>query len=140
MSFLVNGFGKGINPYDNSSESSFTLHQWKPNLCLWSWNEASIGSGDRHLCNYFGKCATSYRKDPINPEEPPFIRQEDPGDKEGQRFYFLDLLAYPGFFIINDEFGKCVGIYGNTDQDVAEVRAMLCDPSEAGQRWKWTYP
>jgi len=140
MGHLVNGFGKGIFPYVGSNKSGFTLHQGRADHTSWSWNEPSIGSGDRHLCNHFGMCATSYKIDPIRPNEPSFIRQEDPKDTEGQRFYFLELLAHPGFFIIKEEFGKCLAIYGNTDRVMSEVRALDCNPLEAGQRWKWSYP
>ena len=83
-----------------------------PDWISWSWNEASLGSGDRHLRNKLGKCLVSYphiRSDPylikIDPgintrRDPPYVRQDAPADKEGQRFYLLDLLTYPGFFII----------------------------------------
>lgn len=68
------------------------------------------------------------------------MRQEPLKDMEGQRYNCLELPAYPGFFIIKDEFGKCVGIYGNTNRAAAKVRAIDCNPSEAGHRWKWSYP
>ncbi len=141
MGYLINGFGKGIFPYGGSDKSNYTLHQEQADFMSWSWNESSLGSGDRHLCNSLGKCATSYNIDPIVPNGPSFIRQDDYYmNKEAQKFYFVELPAYLGFFIIKDEFGQCVAIYGNTDRIMAEVRAMNCNPSEAGQRWKWSYP
>lgn len=138
MGYLINGFGKGIFPYGGSSLSGYYLHQGQADYTSWSWNEVSLGSGDRHLCNNYGKCATSYRR--VRPGEPSYIIQEDPKDIEGQRFYFLELVSHPGFFIIKEEFGKCLGIDGNTDRVMSGVRAIDCNPLEAGQRWKWSYP
>ena len=60
-------------------------------------------------------------------------------DKKGQRFNFVKVPHHPGFFLIKDEFGTCVSIYGNTDRLMAEVRALDYNPSEAGQHWKWSY-
>ena len=140
MGRLVNGFGKGIFPYGGSKKSNFTLHQGDPNHTLWSWHETSLGSGDRHLCNSLGKCATSYKIDPVRPRHPPAIKQDDYTNKGDQRFDFLELPADPGFFIIKDEFGKCLAVNGNTDWVMSGIRPLDCKPSEAGQRWKWSYP
>ena len=139
MGHLVNGFGKGIFPYVGSNKSGFTLHQGRADHTSWSWNEPSIGSGDRHLCNHFGMCATSYKRGPKQ-KEPLCIKQENPADKLGQRFDFLELPDYPGFFIIKDDFGTCVAIHGNTNRAMSEIRAINCNSSQAGQCWRWSYP
>ena len=124
LRFLVNGFGKGIGPYQRQAIDGYTIHQGNPDWISWSWNEASLGSGDRHLCNKLVKCLVSYphiRSDPylikIDPgintrRDPPYVRQDEPADKEGQIFYLLDLLTNPGFFIIKDEFEKSSAFMG----------------------------
>jgi len=126
-----------MTPYGGKPSHGSMLLQWKANATSWSWNEATVGSGDRHLCNEYNKCATSSRKDPSKPNETPRIRQKNYTDEEGQRFNFLDLPAYPGFFLIKDEFETCVGIFGNRDSYSIGVGAIDCNPSEASQRWKW---
>jgi len=126
-------------PYYDSRDDGSILLQTKMTAMLWSWNEASVGSGERHLCNQYKFCATSSRKDPSNPNET-HIKQKNYTDKEGQRFEFLDLPAYPGFFLIKDEFETCIGINENTVVYAASVRAVDCNPTEAGQRWKWRFP
>jgi len=65
------------------------------------------------------------------------LKQWDYSDDENKRFYFLDSLTHPGFYVIKDEFGKCVGVPENTDKDGAEIWACYCNSSDAGQRWQW---
>ena len=69
---------------------------------LWSWNDASSGSGDRHLCNGHRKCATSH-ENPTTPDAA--IIQSDHVDIARQRFTFLDGASAkrPGFYLIKND-------------------------------------
>lgn len=95
LRFLVNGFGKGFGPYQGKVIDGYTIRKGKPDWISWSWNEASLGSRDSHLCNKLGKGLVSYplisldpyliKIDPgINTKRgPPYARQDEPADKEG---------------------------------------------------------
>ena len=152
MANLINGYGKGFNVYWDQPGAGWSLIQWdtrgsnsKGNV--WSWNEASLGSGDRHLCNGFGKCVASWKTDvlenngTLNWDQMGWVllKQWDYSDEENQRFYFLDSLTHPGFYVIKDEFGKCIGVPENADKNGSEIRTCYCNSSEAGQRWQWHY-
>lgn len=151
MANLINGHGKGFNVYWDQPDPGWTLIQWdtrgsysKGNI--WSWNESSLGSGTRHLCNGFGKCATSENTSVLrnngtssSNEMGRVLKQMDPSDEEDQRFYFLNSLTHPGFYVIKDEFGKCIGIQNNSDKIGAEIQALNCNPSNAGQLWQWLF-
>jgi len=134
---LINGLGKCATVYGNSGRNGYNLLQWDCNHhekgMLWSWNESSLGSGDRHLCNAHGKCAASRANSPSNVD----IFQWEHLEEAGQRFYFLDSLAHPGFYLIRNDHGKCMAVPGNTDRNGAEIHARDCNVSEAGQHWKW---
>ena len=58
-------------------------------------------------------------------------------NEQGQKFTFVDSLTHPGFYVIKNDHGKCLSVKGNTNQTGAEIWADDCNPSEAGQRWKW---
>ena len=152
MANLINGHGKGLKIEKDGYLSGRKLNQGDirgsyTNGNKWSWNEASLGSGDRHLCNGFEKCATSWKSNVLpnngnlNWDQMGWVllKQWDYSDEEGQRFNFLDSLTHPGFYTIKDEFGKCVGVPENTDKDGAEIWACSCNSSDAGQRWQWNY-
>ncbi len=105
-----------------------------------------MGSGDRHLCNGFGNCATSKKtinvlenNGTLNWNQMGWVplTERNYSDDESQRFYFLDSLTYPGFYVIKDEFGKCISVPENLDRDGAKIWASYCNSSEAGQLWKW---
>ena len=55
MTNLINAFGKFAAVGGDRSTNDALLVQWDcvPNqkAQLWSWNEVSLGSTDRHLCN-----------------------------------------------------------------------------------------
>ncbi len=114
---------------------------------VWSYNETSLGSGDRHLCDNLGKCVTSKKTNVL--ENNGTLNWEQMGwahlkllnysDVEDQRFYFIDSLTYPGFYVIKDEFGKCISVPEKMDRDGAEIWATNCNASEAGQLWQWYY-
>ena len=154
MGNLINGHGKGLSVYSRRSGPGFSLVQWDTRGSihisdLWSWNETSLGSGDRSLCNGFGKCATSIEtkvsknSGTLNSDQMgrhnKLIQLDYSSNEEGQQFYFLNLVTHPGFYAIKDKFGKCIGVPENTDKDWAEIRACYCNSSEAGQRWQWHY-
>jgi len=150
MANLINGYGKGFK-IDRDRPHKFWLFlqgdtrgsHIKGNK--WSYNETSLGSGDRHLCNGYGLCAASWNTT-VLPKNGTLIwdqlgwiplRQWVYSNEEGQRFYFLDSLTHPGFYVIKDEFGKCVGVPENTDRNEAELWICYCNSSDAGQRWQW---
>ena len=152
MGNIINGRGKGFTVYGGSSAGGYILLELdnrgsssKENI--WSYNAPSLGSGNRHLCNGFGKCATSVKtnvlanKGTLNWDQIGWnkIKHWNPSDEESQKFYFLDSLTHPGFYVIKDAFGKCIGVPENTDKNGAEIRACYCNSSEATQRWKWHY-
>jgi len=152
MTNLINGHGKGFNVYWDKPDPGWILLQWDTRGSssegnIWSWNETSLGSGDRHLCNGFGKCATSAKTNflknngNLSSDEMGWVvlKQMDYSDEEGQRFCFLNSMTHPGFYVIKDEFGKCIGIPNNSNKNGAEIRAMYCNPSDTGQRWQWHY-
>ena len=126
---LVNGFGKCLNG-DSLQQSDCDPNE---NTMLWSWNEVSLGSRDRHICNGHGKCVAT----PYNSDETALQITYDHLDEHAQRFYLLDSLAHPGFYIIQNDYGKCLSVKGNTNETGAEIWVNHCNPSEAGQHWKW---
>jgi len=152
MANLINGHGKGFNIYWDQPHPGWTLIQWDTRGSysegnIWSWNETSLGSEDRHLCNGFGKCATPSNTNVLKSNGTlswdemgwAVLKQMDPSDEASQRFYFLNSLTHPGFYVIKDEFEKCVGIPNDSDKNGAEIRALYCNPSDASQRWQWHY-
>ena len=136
---LINGHGKcaAMNPRDWNSAS---MYQWNCNRIkdegmLWSWNENSLGSGDRHICNGRGKCVASHSDVAYKIH----LFGSYHKNERGQRFTFVDSPAHPGFWYIKNDHGKCFSIEGNSNETEAQIWANDCDPSEAGQRWKWHY-
>ena len=110
MVSLINALGKCAAVDGNYNMSGMFLLQWDcyPNQKgqIWSWNQASLGSADRHLCNGHGKCAASIYDSPLNG----LIIQWDPLDQEGQRYYFIDSPIRPGFYLIKNDHGKCISV------------------------------
>ena len=100
---------------------------------LFSWNQVSLGSKDRHLCHGKGFCAASSG----NVKESIHLSTWYPLDEHGQRFLFSYLLAYPGFYEIKNDHGKCLSVNENTNQSGAQIWVNDCNSSEEGQRWKW---
>ena len=97
---LINGHGKGFNVYWDQPSPGWTLVQWDTRGSIargnkWSWNETSLGSGDRHLCNGFRKCAASWKTSNVLPNNGILdydqmgwqkIKQWDYSDDESQKF------------------------------------------------------
>jgi len=73
----------------------------------WSWNQDSLGSKERHICNGHGKCAAS----PENNSSRTHLTQWEHLDESGQKYHFLDSHR-AGFYIIKNDFGNCLGIDG----------------------------
>jgi len=138
---LINGLGKCLNsggrPGYNNIRSGINLRQWDcdPSVqtMLYSWNQSTLGSSDRHICDGSGYCITTPGN--VNWSHPliAFIHR----NLTSQRFTFVDSLTLPGFYVIKNEHGKCLSVKGNTNQTGAQIWAATCNPSEAGQRWKW---
>ncbi len=152
MANLINGFDKGLAVYGDYSQSGYMLLQWENrdsnySSDVWNYNETSLGSRDRHLCNGFGKCATSKKtrvlenNGTMNWDQMGWVllKQRDYSGDESQRFYFLDSPTHPGFYVIKDEFGKCISVPDNMDNNGAEIWACRCNSSEGGQLWRWHY-
>ena len=93
----------------------------------------SLGSRDRHICNGHGKCVAT----PYNSADNALQIAYAHWDEHAQKFNLLDLSARPGFFVIKNDFGKCISVKGNTNQTGAQIWSNDCNPSEAGQLWKW---
>ena len=123
-----------------ASGNGYRLIQWtcKPNIkgMLWSWNEITLGSKDQHLCNAHGKCAAT----PNNSNSTVALIQWEHNGQESQKYFFVDLLDHPGFYLIRNEHGKCVGVPENTGRSGAEIHARDCNVNETGQQWKWNTP
>lgn len=138
MTNLINGMGKCLAITRDSSSSNSNLIQWDCNQhqkgMLWSWNKVPFGSGDRHLCNGFGKCAASPKNSPSTGD----LVQWDHFDEEGQRFQFLDAPGRPGFYLVKNDHGKCLAVRENKNRSGAKVYASDCKATEAGQHWKWS--
>lgn len=60
-----------------------------------------------------------------------WMKPLDYSDNESQRFYFCDSLTYPGFYIIKDEFGKCISVPENLDPTELKFEPLIAF-SEAG--------
>jgi len=129
---LINGLGKCLC-HDNDNYLYQCDCDPSHNGMLWSWNQVSLNSRDRHICDFIGKCVAS----PGNTYFEYQLIRHHHLDEEGQRFNFVDSLTHPGFYIIKNDHGKCLSVKGNTNRIGAEVLASDCNPLEAGQRWKW---
>ena len=131
---LINGLGKCLN-VNPKNQNDVQQSNCNPNdkTMLWSWNEVSLSSRDRHICNGHGKCVATPNNYANNALQIATFHY----DQHGQRFNLLDSLAYPGFFVIKNDHGKCLSVQGNTNQTGAQIWSNDCNPSEAGQRWKW---
>ncbi len=123
---LINALGKCLN-VNPKNQNDVQQSNCNPNdkTMLWSWNEASLASRDRHICNGHGMCLAI----PFNTANNELLIVY---------YHFLDLLAYPGFYIIKNDFGKCISVHDKTNRNGAEIWTNDCNPKEAGQRWKWS--
>ncbi len=134
---LVNDLGKCAAIDLDSSSNGAGMIQWDCNShqkrMQWSWNETSLGSGDRHLCNGHGKCAASPHNSPSNRS----LVQWDHINQEGQRFHFVDSPSQPGFYLIRNDHGKCLSVAKFKTNNGASISTNVCDSSEKGQNWKW---
>jgi len=114
--------------------AGINLHQWDCNTTihtmLWAWNQSTLGSRDRHICDGGKYCAAS----PSNVNWNHYLIAYYYTDQEGQRFTFLDSLTYPGFYIIKNDHGKCLSVPANTKRTGAEIWVDDFNPSKAGQR------
>ena len=139
MANLINALGKCAAVNRNFSINGAYLRQWDcyPNQKgqMWSWNQATLGSADRHLCNGHGRCAASICDSPSNG---PLI-QWDHFDQEGQRYYFIDSPIHPGFYLIKNDHGKCISVFENAYWNGAYILVGDCNATLAGQNWKWKY-
>ena len=126
----MNGFGKcasaiggwGMEQLDCDRKKDESESDRKK--MLWSWNETSLGSMDKHLCNYYHRCVACDK----------FAAEGTPS----QKFNFVDSKTHPGFYsIMNEHSGKCLAVKGNTNEFGAEIWVDNCKSSDAGQRWKW---
>ncbi len=130
---LINGFGKCVGEDALRPD----MYQWDcdpSNIkMLWSWNQVSLGSNDRHLCNGGGFCAASNANFDGSIHLLVFYHLNE----QGQRFSFVDSPTHPGFYAIRNDYGKCLSVEGNTNKTKAPVWVHDCNSSEAGQRWKW---
>jgi len=138
MANLMNALGKCAAVDGGSDWNSVRLIQWDcyPNQKYqsWSWNQASLGSADRHLFNGFGKCAGSMSNSPLNG----LLIQWYPVDEEGQRYYFIDSPNRPGFNLIKNDHGRCLSVFGNVIWGGTSIYVEDCNAALAGQNWKWT--
>ena len=100
---------------------------------FWSWNDVTLGSRDRHICNGHEMCVATPADSADNALQIAYYHS----DEHAQRFNLLDSVAHPGFYIIKNDHGKCLSVRGNTNQIGAQIWSNDCNPSEAGQRWKW---
>jgi len=136
---LINGFGKCVISGDSPSIGGILMHQWDCNSvkdikrASWSWNEVSLGSRDRHICNGEGMCVATEGNGNYGGHQVAYYHL----DEEGQRFQLDDSLAHPGFFVIENDYGKCLSVPENKDRNGAQIFVSDCNPIEAGQRWKW---
>ncbi len=114
--------------------AGINLHQWDCNTTihtmLWAWNQSTLGSRDRHICDGGKYCAAS----PSNVNWNHYLIAYYYTDQESQRFTFLDSLTYPGFYIIKNDHGKCLSVPANTKRTGAEIWVDDFNPSKAGQR------
>ena len=132
---LINGFGKCFS----TPGHDYYLYQWNCNPSndemLWSWNQVSLGSKDRHICNGKGLCVASHSN--VNWSIHLLVYHHS--DEHGQRFSFADSPTHSGFYVIKNDHGKCLSVKGNTTLTGAQIWAEVCNPLEVGQRWKWQY-
>jgi len=143
MGHLVNGFGKCFAlDFDDIYNGRFVC-QWE---CfpaghkgqLWGWNEVSLGSKDKHLCNALGKCASVRFNDSIT-ISPDLFQWDHLEGADGQKFDFFVSLARPGFYLIKNSNGKCISVPEKTNSHGARIHVSDCNASEPGQNWKWNY-
>jgi len=138
---LINSLGKCLNsgnhPGHNNINAGINLRQWdcdpSVNTMLYSWNQSNLGSKDRHICDGSGYCVnTPGNKNWSHPLTAFYHKNQT-----SQKFTFIDSLTHPGFYTIKNDYGKCISVKGNTNKTRAQIWADICNPSEAGQLWKW---
>jgi len=138
---LINGLGKCINSGDKPGHHDIMkgifLYQLDcdktVDTMLWSWNQSILGSRDRHICDGDGFCITTAGDS--NGNHHLIVYYHSNG--HAQKFSFVNSTTHPGFYVIKNDHGKCLSVKGSTNQTGAEIWADDCNPSEAGQRWKW---
>jgi len=128
---LINSLGKCVR-VDSTYVYQFDCDQ-SNNGMLWSWNQISFGSSDRHICNAHGKCLASVDNRNWSMHLIAFTHRNE----QGQKFNFVDSSDHPGFYIIKNDHGKCLSVNGNTNKNGAHIWVNDCNPSEMGQHWKW---
>ena len=57
-------------------------------------------------------------------------------EEAGQKYTFAASSA-PGYTLIKNGHGKCIGLNVNTAAVGVKIVATDCRPAEAGQQWKW---
>ena len=134
---LINGLGKCAAIYKKDKKTDW-MRQWdcdlkKDKAMLWSWNETTLGSKDRHICNGLHQCVASLS----NVDWSNHLIVWKHSNAEGQRFNFVGSRTHPGFYAVKNDHGMCLSVKGNTNRNGAEIWADECKSSEAGQRWKW---
>ena len=140
---LINGHGKCLNSGDrpgyNNIHFGIHLHQWdcdpSVHTMLWSWNQSTLGSRDRHICDGSKYCVTT----PGNVKWSHYLIAFNHGNQKSQKFTFIDSLTHPGFYVIKNDHGKCISVQGNTNKTRAQIWAGDCNPLKTGQRWTWHY-
>jgi len=100
---------------------------------MWSWDDDTLGSSDQHICNGFDKCAVSPDED-SNFDS--LIQSDFVDDEPGQMFHFLNS-SRPGFYNIKDDFGNCIGVDDDSEDNGSAIVADTCDTSQDGQYWQW---
>lgn len=104
--------------------------------CYGVGTKNSLGSRGRHICNGRGMCVATIS----NLEWSMHILTYYHTNEHGQRFTVSDLLSHPGFYVIQNDYGLCLSVDGDTNQTGAPIWVNHCNPanpSQAGQRWKW---
>ena len=130
---LINGFRKCVG--EDSRDAYLYQFNCDPlnDRMLWSWNQESLGSRDRHLCNGNDSCAAS----PGNTYDSIHLVSWYRSDESGQRFHQVDSQSHLGFFVIKNDHGKCLSVNENTNKTGAQIWVNDCNSSEAGQHWTW---
>ena len=124
---------------ENSGENGNRLIQWDCKADekgqQWSWNENTLGSKNRHICNGHGMCVAS----PDNIASRTSLVQSENLDQKGQKYTFLDS-SRPGFYMMKNDFGFCLGVLAdgrNNGDDILVNACKLSGNGLHGQHWQW---
>ena len=129
----MHGNGKCMGAYGDADSDGYGVIPWD---CvpekgqLWSWNDDSLGSGNRHICNGHRKCLGS----PENTPKSSRLIQWESLDEGGQKFNLNKSETHPEFYVIQNDHGKCLGVMGDNDDIIGVID---CNSSDGYQRWKW---